>query len=185
MYITGAVCYAVLLYVVCKCNRYVGCDGNISALSVRLGLVDNHDDHIDRDVVTSNDSQQDDEDERKKNELVIVKCLEEFSLPVRSCVSYKSDELVLNVPSPGISNKYSSVEQLLGNEDNCIISSDIEAAHRLVVDECIICLNNFEIENGAETLTWSSNESCPHVFHHSCTLRWLTSEWKSSNDRKR
>lgn len=37
-------------------------------------------------------------------------------------------------------------------------------------DGCAVCLNPFEAN---QTLSWSSNPECRHVFHHRCLLEWF------------
>lgn len=36
---------------------------------------------------------------------------------------------------------------------------------------CIICFKDYEV---GEQVVWSSGESCRHVYHHDCMLKWLS-----------
>ena len=42
--------------------------------------------------------------------------------------------------------------------------------HRIISDSCTICLSPYEI---GDTVVWSENPECIHVFHESCMLSWL------------
>lgn len=36
--------------------------------------------------------------------------------------------------------------------------------------ECAICLDSYKVK---DTVVWSTNSSCPHVYHESCVAPWL------------
>ncbi|KAL3788227.1 hypothetical protein HJC23_004694 [Cyclotella cryptica] len=51
---------------------------------------------------------------------------------------------------------------------------------RTVAKFCAICLASYELN---ESVSWSSNEACTHVFHTECILTWLSSlgkKWSRS-----
>ena len=41
---------------------------------------------------------------------------------------------------------------------------------REVADSCAICLSSYE---EGDIVCWSSNATCPHVFHHGCIAGWI------------
>lgn len=74
-----------------------------------------------------------------------------------STKSMDEDQLFVEVPSPGF--------QLVSTS---VIAGRI--TNRLVPNVCSICLSNYSVGN---TVVWSSNEACEHVFHENCILQWL------------
>lgn len=74
-----------------------------------------------------------------------------------SARSMDEDQLFVEVPSPGFQLVSTSV--IVGRFTN-----------RLVPNVCSICLSNYAVGN---TIVWSSNEACDHVFHEGCILQWL------------
>lgn len=44
------------------------------------------------------------------------------------------------------------------------------SALRQVPNGCAICFSQFLAK---ERISWSSNKSCPHVFHHDCLVHWF------------
>lgn len=71
--------------------------------------------------------------------------------------SIDEDQLFVEVPSPGF--QLASASLVVGR-----------FTHRLVPNVCSICLCNYNVGN---TVVWSSNEACEHVFHENCILQWL------------
>jgi len=62
--------------------------------------------------------------------------------------------------------------------DNSKRDIDMPASDTAVVpgkrahsDGCTVCLNPFEV---GQTVTWSSNPTCPHVFHQECMMDWFS-----------
>lgn len=53
---------------------------------------------------------------------------------------------------------------------------------REVPNGCAICLSSFEVE---DRVTWSSNKSCNHVFHHECILDWFCASGRRALKRQR
>lgn len=47
---------------------------------------------------------------------------------------------------------------------------DREKGCRLVSGSCAICLESYVV---GDEVIWSSNSSCPHVFHSNCIIPWL------------
>ncbi|CAB9499913.1 expressed unknown protein [Seminavis robusta] len=68
------------------------------------------------------------------------------------------------VPAPGITaTGYST-----GGRNNDVWNPKM--GRRLVArQECSICMKRFEFE---ETIAWSSNQLCIHIFHSDCILKW-------------
>lgn len=58
-------------------------------------------------------------------------------------------------------------ESKLGGGESLIKLPD----KRLVRNCCSICLASY---GKGDTLVWSANQRCPHVFHFDCILRWLS-----------
>ena len=40
----------------------------------------------------------------------------------------------------------------------------------VVTEDCSICLSSFKV---GDRICWSSNETCPHVYHEQCIIQWL------------
>ena len=49
---------------------------------------------------------------------------------------------------------------------------------RVACGFCAVCLNGYK---AGDTIMWSSNEDCPHVFHLACLRKWLR---KKKSDQK-
>ncbi len=54
-------------------------------------------------------------------------------------------------------------------------SEDVEAGCEAIKDtpECSICINSFQEH---DIVSWSQNQACRHVFHHTCIIPWLTKD---------
>lgn len=75
--------------------------------------------------------------------------------PTEKCMFESSGHLVV-VPAAG----------------RCIaaISEESKAPKREVPNGCAICLSEFYKK---ETITWSANANCSHVFHFDCVVNWF------------
>jgi hypothetical protein len=66
------------------------------------------------------------------------------------------------VPVPGLRSRTAEEQHL---------ESQKPRTTRVVSCECAICLNAYAPE---DTIVWSTNANCPHVFHLHCMKRWTT-----------
>ena len=89
------------------------------------------------------------------------------------------------VPLPG-----QKAAECRGDDDNdrAPNPSDCDSARKLhhqtqrtYSDACVVCLNPF-VAN--DTVTWSSNKNCSHVFHQRCLLEWFSSVGKKAWKKK-
>jgi Ring finger domain len=49
---------------------------------------------------------------------------------------------------------------------------------RLLSDPCAVCLQQYQV---GDTVVWSPNDECRHVFHRRCLLRWLIHQTSDSD----
>jgi hypothetical protein len=80
-----------------------------------------------------------------------------------SMKSIDEDQLFIEVPTPGF--QLGSVS----NTSTPPIAGQLKPK-RLVPNVCSICLCNYYPGN---SIVWSSNEACDHVFHEHCILQWI------------
>lgn len=70
-------------------------------------------------------------------------------------------------------------EGIRSKNNNKTVADDSEKPEirlaRKVPNGCAICLSSFQVN---EKVSWSSNPSCKHVFHHACVLDWFSSSGK-------
>jgi len=63
-----------------------------------------------------------------------------------------------------------------------LLPEGISGHTREVPNGCAICLCEFDEDH---RVCWSGNPDCPHVFHHKCTLDWLTTSGRKCLRRQR
>lgn len=63
-------------------------------------------------------------------------------------------------------------------EDNTTTTTTL----RQVANGCAVCLSDFEVD---DRIAWSSNECCPHAFHHSCIMDWFVASGSKALKRQR
>ena len=83
--------------------------------------------------------------------------------------------LQLHVPLPG-SKAPADVE--CGVSHATIETDDL----RMITPECAVCLNEFIV---GERISWSSGDSCDHVFHEDCILRWFLTLSRRADAKRR
>lgn len=75
----------------------------------------------------------------------------------RSLEAIDEDQLFIEIPSPGF--QFASTSLVVG-----------QMKQRLAPNVCSICLCNYYVGN---SVVWSSNAACEHVFHEHCILQWI------------
>lgn len=92
------------------------------------------------------------------------------------------NESVRSLPSclsPGIDDMESTIVVPLSGATRRV-SSEVET--REVPNGCSICYCEYGVD---ETVTWSANPACGHVFHEDCALTWFMAVGKKELRRRR
>lgn len=88
--------------------------------------------------------------------------------------SFQKNDVTMKIEEKHISSSEIADSELIDDiemdQTSILILPISEKSTRYSPNCCAICLCSYEI---GETIVWSSNNSCHHVFHYECILQWL------------
>jgi len=93
--------------------------------------------------------------------------------------------VVLKIPCKTPETSNHSTEYPITSEeetsDACHLSIHSREESLRIVPECSICLNECKI---GDTVCWSPQQNCTHVFHEDCILEWFLTLGRKSDERR-
>mmetsp|Transcript_4539 Transcript_4539/g.8620 ORF Transcript_4539/g.8620 Transcript_4539/m.8620 type:complete len:374 (-) Transcript_4539:148-1269(-) len=93
------------------------------------------------------------------------------------CLSRDDECSIVLVPSAG-----EIATAINPTTENSVEIDHVVKSHRPCANSCSVCLSSFEID---QSIAWSGNATCPHVFHATCIQDWFVTAGRKHAKRLR
>ena len=91
------------------------------------------------------------------------------------------DELIISIKEEDTPNEEGRYSHVLIPPPRTYCADDIKESRKAPMF-CAVCLSEYE---KGETISWSMNEHCTHVFHTDCIIEWFVAQGRKHSSMQR